>query len=547
LQGRSVFKNIRLSPGEGRGYKCQLRRDLRIHIIDTVSIMRIVDNGGAMNRREFIKILFVGGASALLNRSFSKKLPLLGKFRTLPEPQVNTFSSEIIFNSRESYHSGYSGALSDQILANVLWAVSKSPMVGSTRIIYVALPDNVYRYDPGLHDLIVHLSGNHMSEANLAFEVGVASDLSEDAGTALHYGHLAATSFWVDTSNQPSCCPKESARTNAANTWNPDATIQMVNCYGFMGTVSGITSECVAVSSDESLPDPSTDGPIVLENALADLHYGSQFIDTELSLDDISQLAWASYGNTPHMTTNGRAGITAASAIASYYLTGRIYIVRSVGVERYHMRLPSGQPTTRDHRIERVTDGDQRPGLRSAVPRIPQTAPNYFVYCAATASRYQLLEAGYCAAGALLQATSMGLQGYFTADFTAGERTAIINSLGIPSTDLPLVIFSGGQQLVGMGERESDSVVALAVFPNPFKDRAHIQYTLNSPVHVQLSIYDQSGRQVKKLVDTTQPKGKFAVTWNGTDTQGRRLPEGNYYSILKTGKNDYRQKLTKIT
>jgi hypothetical protein len=420
-------------------------------------------------------------------------------------------------------------------------------MVGTNRIIYVALPDNVYRYDPGLHDLIVHLSGNHMSEPNLAFEVGVASDLSEDAGTALHYGHLAATSFWVDTSNQPSCCPKESARTNATNTWNPDVSIQMVNCYGFMGMVSGITSECVAVSSDGSLPAPSTDGSIILENALADLRYGSQFIDTELTLDELSQLAWASYGNTPHTTSNGRAGITAASAIASYYLTDRIYIVRSVGVERYHMRLPSGQPTTRDHRIERVTDGDRRPDLRSAVPRIPQTAPNYFVYCAATASRYQLLEAGYCAASALLQATSMDLQGYFTADFNSGERTAIIDALGIPPSDLPLVIFSGGQQLVGMGERESDSVGALSVFPNPFKERTHIRYTLNSPAHVHLAIYDQSGRQVKKLVNTTQPKGNFTVTWNGTDTQGRRVSEGNYYSILKVSKNDYHQKLIKIT
>jgi hypothetical protein len=500
-----------------------------------------------MNRREFIKILFVGGASAFLNRGLSTKLPFLEKSRTLPEPQVNTFSSEIILNSRRSYHSGYSGTLSDQILANVLWAASKSPIVGSDRIIYVALPDSVYRYDPGLHDLILHLSGNHMSEPNLAFEVGVAADLSEDAGATLHYGLLAATSFWVDTNNQPSCCPKESARTNAVNTWNPELTIQMVNCYGFMGTVSGVTSECVAISSDGSLPNPSTDGSILLENALADLQYGSQFMDTELTLDELSQLAWASYGNTPHMTSNGRAGITTASAIASYYLTGRIYIVRSAGVERYHMRLPSGQPTTRDHRIERVTDGDRRPDLRSAVPRIPQTAPNYFVYCAATASRYQLLEAGFCAAGALLQATSIGLQGYFTADFTSGERTAIINALGIPSTDLPLVIFSGGEQLVGMGERESDGVVALSVFPNPFKHRAHIHYTLSSPTHVQLSIYDQSGRQVKNLVNTTQPKGTFRVTWNGTDTQGRRVPEGNYYSILKTGKKDYRQKLTKIT
>jgi len=403
------------------------------------------------------------------------------------------------------------------------------------------------QYDPALHDIILHLSGNHMSESNLSFEIGVASNLAEDAGTALHYGHLAATSFWINTNAQPSGCPKESARANANNTWNPSLSIQMVNCHGLMGTVSGVTSQCVAQSSDGSLPDPLTDGTMLLENGLANLRYGNQFLDTELTLNEISQLAWASYGNTPHTTSNGRAGITAASAIASYYLTGRIYIVRSAGVERYHIRLPSGQPTTRDHRIERVTDGDRRPQLRSAVSRIPQTAPNYIVYCATTAGRYQLLEAGYCAAGALLQATSSDLQGYFTANFNSVEQTAISDALGIPSTDLPLVIFSGGQELVGIGERESNSVESFAASPNPFKNRTQIKYTLNSPTRVALSIYDYSGRQVKTLINKMQPKGNFVVIWNGTDTQDKRLPEGIYYFVLKTGQNEYRQKLTKIT
>lgn len=494
-----------------------------------------------------MKALFAGGASAVFNRSLGLQLPaMFANSRTLPPPQVNTFSSEIIMNSRKSYHSGYSGSLSDQILANVLWAASRAPVIGTNRIIYVARPDSLYYYDPVLHDIILHLSGNRMSEGNIAFEVGVASDLAEDAGAALHYAHLAATSFWTNNNSQPSCCPKESARTNASNNWNPGATIQMVNCHGLMGTVSGVTSQCVAVSSNSSLPNPSTDGPVLLENGLADLHYGDQFADAELSLEQISQLAWASYGNTPHTTTNGRAGITAASAIASYYLTGRIYIVRSVGVERYHIRLPSGQATTRDHRIERVTDGDQRPLLRAAVPRIPQNAPNYFVYCATIASRYQLLEAGYCAAGALLQATSSDLQGFFTADFTAAERTAIINALGIPATDLPLVVFSGGQESVGVGERKAEDVGLLAASPNPFKDETRVLYTLDTRTRVNLSIYDESGRQVKILVNKTQPSGEFSVIWDGTDNQGDVLPEGNYYFLLKTELEEHRHKITKL-
>jgi hypothetical protein len=500
-----------------------------------------------MNRREFMKILLGGGASVLLNRTYARHLPsLLQRSATLPPPQVNTFSSEIIMNSRKSYHGGYSGVLPEQILANALWAASKAPVIGVNRTIYVALPDNVYEYDPALHEIIVHQTGNHLSESSLAFEIGVASDLAEDAGTALHYAHLAATSFWTSTSSQPSCCPKESARNNANNTWNPIQSIQIANCYGLMAMVSGITSQCVAISSNASLPDPLTDGTVLLENALADLNYGDQFTSNELDLQQLSQLAWASYGNTPHITANNRGGLTAASAVANYYLTGRIYIVRSEGVERYHIRLPSGLPSTRDHRIERVITGDRRPQLRSAIPRIPQTAPNYFVYCAGTADRWQLIEAGYCTAGALLQATSMGLQGYLTADFESAERTAIINALGIPATDLPLAVFSAGEGAVGIGESRSNVIQPLNVHPNPFNDKTTVKYTLTSAAPVRLSIYDQTGRLIKTLTDKTQAIGNYAATWNGTGKFGRTVSEGDYFVVLHTGSKEYRQKITKV-
>lgn len=500
-----------------------------------------------MERREFLGILVAGSTGLLLRRPFDEHIPeLFGAVKFLPDPETNTYSSEIVLNTRRSYHGGYSGALPDQILANVLWAAAKAPVIGTNRIIYVALPDNVYLYDEVAHDIILHHTGNHMSEANCAFEVGVAGDLAEDAGAALHYAHLASIAFWTTTADQPSGCPKESATTNANSNWNPADTIQIVNCHGRMPTVSGITSQLVAISSDGSLPDPSTDGPVILEDGLSDLHYGDQFDSNDLSLDQLSQLAWASYGNTPHNAAGGRAALTAASAVANYYLTGHIYIVRPEGVERYHIRLPSGQPTTRDHRIERVTDGDRRPQLRAAVARIPQTAPAYFVYCATTASRYQLIEAGYCAASALLQATSLDLRGHFTADFTSAERTAIINALDIPASDLPLEVFSAGEPLVGVGEKDQDTAMEFSALPNPFSTITEIRYTLNTTLPVQLVIYDQTGKLLKTLINRTQSKGAFSVVWDGTDSGNNRVPKGTYFFILQTGSKQHKEKLIKL-
>ncbi len=500
-----------------------------------------------MNRREFIKILLLGGSGVVLNRAMACKpsSTSVGS-RTLPPPQVNTFSSEIVLNSRLSYHDGYSGTLTDQILSNVLWATAKAPVVGSSRIIYVALPDNVYQYDPDVHEISVHETGNHLSESNLAFEVGIASDLIEDSGTAGHYGHLAAISFWSSTSDQPSCCPKESGMFNANSTWNPASSVHNVNCYGYMGTVSGITDDLVAISSNQSLPDPSTNGAVLLENALANLNYGDQFLSTELTLDQISQLVWASYGCNAHHVYNGDAGLVVASAGAHYYLTGQIYIVRSEGVERYYNRLPSGSFTTRDHRIELVTAGDRRPQLRSAIPRLPQTAPNYFVYCASTFERRQLIEAGFCGASALLQASSIDLNGYLTAGFNYTEREAIINALSIPMSHLPLVIFSAGYADVGIGEETGSNLHNLRATPNPFREKTSISYSLKKPAVVVLTVHDATGRLVRKLVDGRQPAGDFSARWDGTDIQGRNVPSGVYHYVLCIDADNYGQKVVKV-
>ncbi len=499
-----------------------------------------------MNRRRFLKVLCAGSAGSLLTRSFGKPLTgFLAGSRYLPPPQINTYSSEIVMNSRRSYHSGYTNVLTDQVLANILWACSRAPVIGANRIIYVARTDNVYRYDPVAHDIILHLAGNHKSESGAAFEVGVAANLAEDAGAALGYGALAVEGFWTTTSSQPMGIPKESATTNANSNWSPALTVQMVNCHGLMATVSGITNQLVAVSSDGSLPNPSTDGTVILENALANLRYGTEFNSTALTLNQLSQLAWASYGNTPH-TAGSKAALTVASAAMNYYLTAHIYMVRPEGVERYYIRQTSGSESTRDHRIVRVTTGDRRPQLRSAISRLPQNAPAYFVYCATTATRWQLIEAGYASASALLQATSLNLQGHFTANFSAAERTAISTALGIPAADLALEIFSAGEPLVGVGEREEGTVRFLNAAPNPFTDRSLIRYGLTSAQSVKLAIYSAAGRRIKVLTDASLPAGDHQVVWSGKDHQGRSMPGGVYYAVLKTGGKERRLKLIKL-
>lgn len=406
-----------------------------------------------MDRRQFVSLMAAAGAGltlALASNCTTQPENKGPDDNTQPKRlltfQKNSFATETVLNSRRSYHSGFAGALPDQVLSNVLWATDRAPLAGASRMIYAALPTAVYRYDPARHELIQHLAGNYLSMSDLAFEVGIISGVTEDAGFASHFGLLAATAFWAGTSKQPGFCPSASATNNATRTWNA-GTLTFANSFGLMGTVSGITTELVAVSSDGSLPNPYMSGQVALEDAIANLDYGNRFNGQELAIGQISQILWASYGNAPHAASNGKAALTTPSSRGEYYLTSRIYIVRSSGTERYLIRRPGDGATSRDHRIERIMEGDRRPPLRSAVASLPPSAPVYFVYCASTIGIAQRLECGFAGAGALLQATSLGLRGYVTTGFSDAERSAIIAALGIPTGDLPVLIVSAGLPL----------------------------------------------------------------------------------------------------
>jgi hypothetical protein len=52
---------------------------------------------------------------------------------------------------------------------------------------------------------------------------------------------------------------------------------------------------------------------------------------------------------------------------------------------------------------------------------------------------------------------------------------------------------------------------------------------------------------VKILVDRTQPAGDFQVVWDGRDQRGNLLPEGIYYSVLRSGASEDKEKLVKLS
>ena len=63
-------------------------------------------------------------------------------------------------------------------------------------------------------------------------------------------------------------------------------------------------------------------------------------------------------------------------------------------------------------------------------------------------------------------------------------------------------------------------------YPNPFNPGTQIPFSIGQSVLVQISIYDISGKLVRKLIDNHLSPGNYTVLWDGRDASGRLQSSG---------------------
>jgi hypothetical protein len=67
-------------------------------------------------------------------------------------------------------------------------------------------------------------------------------------------------------------------------------------------------------------------------------------------------------------------------------------------------------------------------------------------------------------------------------------------------------------------------------YPNPFNPSTEVRYHLSTSGAVKLTVYNQLGQEVAKLVDEEKAPGTYAANWNaGT------LASGTYFITLTVG------------
>ncbi len=95
-------------------------------------------------------------------------------------------------------------------------------------------------------------------------------------------------------------------------------------------------------------------------------------------------------------------------------------------------------------------------------------------------------------------------------------------------TILPVVVLGAGPG--------SEPVLRLLVnTPNPFRSSTLIRYELNQSDHVDVRVFDSSGRMVRVLEQALKQPGQHEVRWDGNDASGAATVAGIYFYRVQAG------------
>lgn len=87
----------------------------------------------------------------------------------------------------------------------------------------------------------------------------------------------------------------------------------------------------------------------------------------------------------------------------------------------------------------------------------------------------------------------------------------------------------------------------LAGTPNPFAARTTIAWELRQSRSVDLIVCDAAGRVVRRLITgAPQPAGRHQVAWDGRSDDGRELPSGVYFTLLRANGQSAGGRLTLV-
>ena len=79
--------------------------------------------------------------------------------------------------------------------------------------------------------------------------------------------------------------------------------------------------------------------------------------------------------------------------------------------------------------------------------------------------------------------------------------------------------------------------VVVDSFPNPFNSNVSISFQTESPLTVDLIVYDIRGRKVAILMQDRLIEGEYQTIWDGVSDSGSAVPSGVYFAVVQSQNN----------
>jgi hypothetical protein len=83
-------------------------------------------------------------------------------------------------------------------------------------------------------------------------------------------------------------------------------------------------------------------------------------------------------------------------------------------------------------------------------------------------------------------------------------------------------------------------------YPHPFSESTTIEYELERPSDVVLTIYDVRGKRVARIKKPSSLAGRQTITWSGKDEAGRKVRSGVYFCRLEAGRYSDTRKIVVV-
>jgi flagellar hook assembly protein FlgD len=86
-------------------------------------------------------------------------------------------------------------------------------------------------------------------------------------------------------------------------------------------------------------------------------------------------------------------------------------------------------------------------------------------------------------------------------------------------------VVSGERKILNVPE----AFALQANYPNPFSRATHLIFGAATPLTVDVTIYDVTGRHVRTLFSGAIPAGPTMLVWDGLNHAGQRMTAGLYF------------------